>query len=148
MGELLAWGASICSHTSVHPHTSICPSILPLYTCMFPLYHMFPICHQELGGIYTPHLSWGLLGGISISVMSFLCLLVHPFASQFIHYNSCSPSLWVVSLLDWMPMYVFMLCFTLLFFLCSVFIMSKASTIMAMTTIPPVTVYGIIGSGT
>ena len=83
------------------PHTSVFP--IPLYICMF-----FYVPHMSwgLGGICTPHVSWGLLGvsvhltGISVSVSTSICLSVHN------SHASCSPSLWVASLLDWMPMAV------------------------------------------
>ena len=96
---------------------------------MFSLYHMFPIC--------TPHMSWGLLGGISTSARHFCvfqyihCLSVHN------SHTSCSQSLWITSLVDWMPMdvgYASCCCS----FLCSVLIMSQASTTMAKTTTAPV----------
>ena len=89
-----------------------------------------------MGGIYAP-VCLGLGGSAHhvrhFSVCQYIhCLLVHQ------SHASCSPSLWVASLLDWMLMdvcYVSCCCT----FLCS-FIMSQASTTMAMTTTPPMTV--------
>ena len=81
---------------------------------------MLPICHGDF------------FGGTSTSVRHFcvstsICLSVHN------SHNSCSPSLWVASLLDWMPIDVWYAscCCS---FLCSVSIMSQASTTMAVTT--------------
>ena len=79
------------------------------------------------------------LGVISTSVRHFCvcqyihCLLVHT------SHTSCSPSLWAASLLDWMSMDVYYVscCCSIL---CRVFIMSPASTTMALTTTPLVTV--------
>ena len=116
-------------HTSIHHHTTICPSIPP-YICMFPLYCMFLICHGDSGASVHPMYQY--------ICQAFLCLSVHPFASQFISHTSCSPSLWAASLLDWMSMDV---CYAscCCSFLCSIFIISHISTTMAMTT-PLVTV--------
>ena len=118
-------------HISVHPCTPV-----HLY---FPLYHIFPMCHWDLGESVHPiclGVFWGAsvhLSGISVSIITSICLSVHS------SHTSCSPSLWVDSLLDWMPVNV---CYAsyCCSFLCSVFIISHASTTMCMTTTPPVTV--------
>ena len=97
---------------------------MPLYVCMPPvcLYAPYTLVHLYVLPIpYVPHMSWGN-GGISVQAIclavfeghqnicqAFLCLSVHPYASQFISHTSCCPSLWVTSLLDWMPMDV---CYT------------------------------------
>ena len=79
---------------------------------------------------------WGAsvhLLGILISVGTSICSSVH------ISHTSCSPSLLVASLLNWMPMdvcYVSYCCS----FLCSIFIMSQVSNTTATTTTPPVTI--------
>ena len=87
-------------------------------------------------------MSWGLWGASVHWYIchTFLCLLVHPFAPQFIivipvdnHHDG--------SLLYWTGgwwMYAQIHAVDL-FFLCSVFMMSQASAIMAMPITPPVT---------
>ena len=114
----------LCPYT---PCTSVHPSISSMYICMFPLYNMLPICHEDFGGsVHTIYL-WVFLGatvhlsGISVSVGTSTCLSVHN------SHNSSSQSLWATSLLDWMPMDVCCAscCCS---FLCSVFIMSQVST--------------------
>ena len=107
---------------SIHPHTSICPSIPPCTSICFSLYHMFPICHGDLGASLHP-MSWVFLGCISMSIRNFcICWYIHCFSIHNSH-TRCSPSLWVVSLLDWIPamlhavvpfFVVFSLCFKLL----------------------------------
>ena len=73
---------------------------------MSPVYHYLSHMSWGLGGICTPHMSWHLSGGIGTSVH-----LSDISVSQYIHcssvhnsHTSCSPSFWVVSILDWMPM--------------------------------------------
>ena len=58
---------------------------------------MFPICHGDLGASVHP-ICLGSFGGISTSIR-------HPFISPSVHnsHTSCSPSLWVASVLNWMP---------------------------------------------
>ena len=91
------------------PYISMAP--YPLYICMFPLYHMFP-CVKGLGGhLYTPYVL-GSFWGHQYICQAFLCLSVHPFASQFISHTSCSTSLWIFTGLD---AYGCLLCFILLF---------------------------------
>ena len=116
-------------HMPLHtPHTSVCSP-----------YNICSPCHGDLGAISPPHLSWGLLGasvhlsGISVSVGTSICLSAHN------SHTSCFPSLWGASLLDWMLMDV---CYAscCCSFLCSVCIMSQASTTMTATTPTPVTV--------
>ena len=68
-GHLYAPYMSICPLYLYAPY--ICMHPYPLYICMFFLYHMFPICHGILGSICTPHMPWGLLGGISTSLRHF-----------------------------------------------------------------------------
>ena len=91
--------APIHSYVSIHLYTPY-----PLYICMFSLYHMFPICHRTQGAFVDPiHLRvfWGAsvhLSGILMSVSTSICPSIHN------SHTSCSPSLWVASLLDWMPM--------------------------------------------
>ena len=78
--------APLCTHTPyvyIHPCTSIDPTYIcmpchtPLYICMFPLYHMFLICHVDLGYLYTPYVL-GSFGGISTSVRHFcVCQYIH-----------------------------------------------------------------------
>ena len=81
-----------------------------LYTPRLPI-HLYvlptpcvPNMSWDMGDICTPHMSLGLLGasvylsGISVSVSATICLSVHN------SHTSCSPSLWVASLLDWVPM--------------------------------------------
>ena len=67
-----------------HPYTPyICMPPVHLYASIPPvhlyvLYHMYPICHRDLEGICTPHMSLGLLGGISTSVRHFcVCQYIH-----------------------------------------------------------------------
>ena len=137
---------------------SIGLSTCPLYVCT-PLYihmpldtpvHLYvpPISYVPnmswgLGGICTIHKSWGL-GGHQYISQAFLCLFVHPFASQFITAIPVAPpSLWVASY--WTGYLGCLICFMLFLSLCSAFIMSQASTTMTMTTTPPVTV---VSSGT
>ena len=66
--------------TSIHPHTSIYPSIPPC-TSVFSPYHVFPYV-RGLGGIWTPYMSWDLLrasvqlSGISIFVSTFIAFHV------------------------------------------------------------------------
>ena len=108
------------SYTSVcSPYTIFSPYVTGTWWAS-----VHPICLGFFWGA-TVHL-WG----ISMSFITSICLSSH---------TSCSPSLLVASLLDWMPMDVFCAscCCS---FLCSVFIMSQASTTMAMNTTPPVTV--------
>ena len=108
---------------------------MPLHTPIPYVPHM----SWGLGGICTLHMSWGLWGasihlsGISVSVSTLNCLSAHNSPT------SCSPSLLIASLLDWMPMDVCnaSCCCS---FLCSVIIMSQAYTTMAITTTPLVTV--------
>ena len=109
--------------------------IPPLYICMFSLYYMFSKCHGDFGEhLYTPY----VFGGISTSVRHFcVCQYIHCLSVHNSH-TSCSSSLWVASLLEWMPMYVCYASYCRTF-LCSVFIMSQASTTMATTTTPLVT---------
>ena len=85
--------------TIQHLYTPILLYIPP--TSAHPLYiHISPI-HQ-----YVPYLPWGLggictlvhLSDISVSVSTSICPSVHN------SHTSCSPSLWVASLLDIMPM--------------------------------------------
>ena len=105
---------------------------MPLNTpCMFPLYHIFPICYGDFGGICTPICLGVHLSGISVSVGTSSCLSVHNSQTRW------SPSLWVTSSLDWMSMDV---CYAS--YCCSfvVFSLSQASTTMGMTTTPPLTV--------
>ena len=99
---------------------------LTVHICMSPTYtSMFPICH---GGLCrgTSTLVHG--SDISGSVIASICLSVHN------SHTSCSPSLWVASALDWMPTMYAMLHAVDLFFSCSVFIISQASTTTAMTS--------------
>ena len=84
---------SICSNS---PCTSVCS----LYTICLPYVLEF------LGA--SVHLS-----GISVSVSTSICLSVHN------SHTSCSPSLWLPSLLDWIPMDIYYASFCCSF-LCSV----------------------------
>ena len=131
------WGGVVSiSMPFVHPHISICPFIPPCTS-------VCPLCTPMswgLWGILYILTCLGVFGGISASVRAFLCVSVHPFASQFITViQVCSPSLWVASLLDWMPRDD---CYAshCSCFLCSVFIMSQASATKPMTTTLQVTV--------
>ena len=120
-----------------HLYTPIC--LHAPYICMTPI----PPIHLYVLPIpYVPYMSWDLgaslhpiwlldfwgasvqLSGISVSVGTSI-------APQFISHTSCSSSLWVASLLDWMSIDV---CYasSCCSFLCSVFIMSQASTTKAM----------------
>ena len=94
----------------------------------------------DIGGIFTPHMSWGLLGGIHTSLRHFcVCWYIQ---WPLVHYShtSYSWSLWVASFLDGMPMDVCYTSWCWLVPFCSVSIMSEASTTKAMTTTPPVIV--------
>ena len=110
---------------------------IPMYISMFPLIPYVP--HMTWGHMYTAYILgsfWGASvhqSGISVSFSTSIFLAVHN------SHTSCSPSLWVASLLDWIPMVV---CYAscCCSFLFSVFTMSQSSTIMAMTTTPLVTV--------
>ena len=127
---------------------------MPLYICTSPgclyapilpvhlylsLYHMCPICHGDFGGhLCTPYV-WGLLGAsVHVADISVSCQCMHCFSVHRSH-TSCCPSLWVASLLDWMPMDVCnaSCCCS---FLCSIFIISQSSITMATTATPPMTV--------
>ena len=86
--------APICLNTPIHLYAPY-----PLYIVCFPI---FPICHGELGvHLYTSYVLWYFWGvsvhlsGILVPVITSICLSVH------ITHASCSPSLWVASLLDW-----------------------------------------------
>ena len=124
----------ICTpHIHLYALHTPCTSVCSPYTIYSPYV-------MGLGGhLYTPYVLgvfWGAsvhLSDISVSTDASICLSVNN------SHTSCSPSLWVASLLDWMPMDV---CYAscCCSFLCSVFIMSQAFTTMAMTTTPPVTV--------
>ena len=127
-------------HWGVVSRGGIC---MPLYICLLyvcPPIHLyaFPyppctsvcspstICSPYVMGTYggSVHLYvLGSLGGHQYICQAFLCLSVHPFASQFTSNTSCSPLLLVASLLDWVPMDV---CYASCYcsFLCNVFIMS------------------------
>ena len=110
-----------------YPSTSVCSPI----PCVL-------ICHGDLGASVHPYVL-GSSGAIGTSVShSNVCQYIH---CQSVHNSntSWSPALWVASLLDWISMVV---CYAscCCSFLCDVFIMSQASTIMAMTTTPLVTV--------
>ena len=117
----------------IHPYAPPYPTV-HLHVSTTPYVSLMS---WDLRGICTPHMSWGLWGalvhlsGISVSVNTPICLSVHD------SHTSCFPSLWVATLLDWIPMDVWYASFCCSF-LCSVFIMSQASTTMAMTTTPPV----------
>ena len=94
---------------SLHPHTSVhpkhpyapayppCTSVCSSYTICSPYVmgtlgaSVHPICLGVLGGS-------GHLSGISVSVSTLICFSVDN------SHTSCSRSLWVASLLDWMPM--------------------------------------------
>ena len=121
---------SICT-----PHTSICPSIAP-YTPVCPPYHMFP-CHGDLGGIFTPHLSWGLWGasvhlsGIPVSVCTSIFLSIHKSYQLLPIIVGC--------FLTGLDAYVCLLCVMLLFLTLWCLIMPQASTTTGMTTTLPVT---------
>ena len=124
--------ALICPYS---PHTSVCP--YPLYICMFS----FTICSPYAMGtrrhLYTPYVL-GSFGGHHYIYQAFMCLSVHPFAPQFITDILVAPHhcglllhwtgfLWMCAMLHAVvPFFV-------------VFIMSQASTTMAMTTTPPLT---------
>ena len=71
----------------IHPYALHIPPV-HLYV---PLYHILPICHGNFGVIYTPHMSLGLLEGDKYICQTFLCLPVHPFASQFITVIPAAP---------------------------------------------------------
>ena len=120
-----------------HPYAPIyLYTSVPLYIFMFS----YTICSSMswgLGGhLYTPcvlvSFQGAHLSGISVSVSTSICLSAHN------SHTSCSSSLWVASLLDWMPMDVCYASFHCSF-LCSAFIMSQVSTTMAMITTSLVT---------
>ena len=87
-----------------------------VYPYMFVSFHTLPVHLYVLLIPYVPHMSWDLgasihaichgvfwgasvhLSGISVSVSTYIFPLVHN------SHTSCFPSLWVASLLDWMPM--------------------------------------------
>ena len=122
---------------------SQCPLYIcmPTYTpCMFPF---FSICHGDSGGIYIPNMSLVFWGDQYIC-QAFQCLSVYPFASQFIIFmpataHHCGLLLYWTGCL-WMSA---MLHAVVPFFV--VFIMSQASTTMAMITTPllPVVSFGM-----
>ena len=117
-----------------HLHAPIPP--VHLYVPPIPY---IPHVSWDLGGICTLHMSWGLLGGINTSAKHFLSVSTSICLSVDNSHTSCSPSLWVSSLLDWMPMdvcYGSCCCSSL----CSLFIMSQTSSTTAMTTFPLVSV--------
>ena len=97
--------APICLYapcTFIYPHTSVCPHI-SLYICLLSY---VPNMSWDLGGTCTPHMSLGLLGDICTSVRNFsVCWYIHCISVHNSH-ASCPPSLWVASLLDWIPIYV------------------------------------------
>ena len=89
----------ICSYTPLHLYAT-CTTIWPPYTIMFP------ICHGNLGASICP--IWhGVFWGISTSVIHFcvcqciMCPSVHN------GHTSCSPALWVTSLMNLMPLDVY-----------------------------------------
>ena len=128
-----------CPNTSRHPLCVHMPPYLPSTSVCPPILYVPQMSWELLGGICTPHMSWGLCKGISISVRHFcVCQYIHCLTVYNSH-TSCSPSLWIASLLDWMLMDVChaSCCCS---FLCCVFIMSQASATMAMTTSPLVTI--------
>ena len=116
----------------------ICMPPVHLYTTCTSICSPYTICQWSCGSICMPNMSWSLFGGHQyicqtfVSVSTSICLSVHN------SHTSHFPSLWVASLLDWMPMdvcYVSCCCSFLV-----VFIMSQASSTTAMTTTPLVTV--------
>ena len=112
------WEASIC--LPVCPYVPICLMDLGA--------SVHPICH----GVF-----WGTsvhLLGISVSVSTSIYLSVHN------NQTSCSPLLWAASYCSGCLWMYAMLHAVDLFFSCSVFIMSQASTTTAATTTSPMTV--------
>ena len=100
----------VCIPPYIHMPPYICT---PPYICMSP----YPLVHLYVLPVpYVPHMLWGLgghlytpyvlgplgasvyLSGILLSVGTSICLSDHN------SHASCFPSLWVTSLLDWMPM--------------------------------------------
>ena len=126
-GHLYASCTSVCP---LHPYAPP----YPLYICT-TLYTICSICHWDLGGIFTPHMPWGLWGrGISASVRYFcvstsICLSIQN--SQ----TSCFSSLWGCFFTGLDVCYA-----SCCSFLYSVFIMSHVSNTTATITTPPVTV--------
>ena len=104
------------------------------------IYHMFSLCHGELRASIHP-ICQGVFWGHQYICQEFLSLLVHPFAPQFITVIPVAPHhcgllrYWTGCL--WMYATFHAVAFP---FLCSVFIMSQASTTTARTTTPPMTV--------
>ena len=110
------------------PCTSVCS---PYTICS-------PYVMKTWGHLYTSYVL-GSFGGHQYICQAFcICQYIHFPHSSYQSYQLL-PLLWVDSLLDWMPMDVFYASWCCSF-LCSVFIMSQASTTMAMTTTPQVTV--------
>ena len=100
--------------------------------------YVFPICHGDLGASVHP-IWFGVFGGHQYICQAFWCLSVHTFVSQLITFmpifpHHCGLLLYWTGCL-WMSA---MLLAVVPFFV--VFIMSQASTTMAMTTTPLVTV--------
>ena len=110
-----AQGASMCLYA---PY--------PLYICLFPLYHMFPICQGDLGPSVHPiclGVFWGPsrhLSGISVSIstsiasqfITFIPVAVHH-CGLLLYWNGC---LWMSDMLHAVvPFFVvFSLCLKLL----------------------------------
>ena len=136
-------------YTPIHPYAPIYPyapiHLYASYPCVF-VCSPYPICSPYVmgtGGICTPYMSWSLWG-TSVHLSGILVSVSTSIASTFItampvalHY--CQLLLYWTGCL-WMSA---MLHAVVPFFV--VFIMSQASTIMAMTTTPLVTV---VSSGT
>ena len=129
----------ICSGVPIHSESPICLNAPQTSVCTPAHLYVFPIRYGDSGCICTSHMFWGL-GGHQHSVRHFcVCQYISCLSIPNSH-SSCSPSLWVASLLDWIFMDISYA--VVLFFV--VFIMSQAST-MAMVTTPLMTV---VSSGT
>ena len=102
---VVSMGASVCP---VHPDAPIhlYTPIPPVHLYVSPIPYV-PICHRDLGASVHPiclGVFWGDISTSvrhSVSVGTSTCLSVHN------SHTSCSPSLSVASLLDWMPMDVY-----------------------------------------
>ena len=115
----------------IHPYAHIPP--IHLYFLPIPY---IPHMSWRHGAICTPHMSWGLLRGISTSVSISVSVSTSIYLSVYNSHTSCL-SYWTGCL--WMSA---MLHAVVPFFV--VFIMSQASTTMAMTTTPLVTVVCVL----
>ena len=142
-------GMGICQPRGIHtpsihlysPHVlyAPCMSIHPLYICMphtpcTSVCSMFPIWHRDLGASVHP-ICLGVFLECQYICHAFHCLLVHPFASQFITVMPVAPHHCGL-LLCWTECLWMSAMFHAVFPFFIVFIMSQASTTIAMATTP------------